>query len=141
MELSADTSFSTFWKIQTELQTKKQATFGEKYLWRQNHNDKPARVRRIFSRPGSAEKIQSQFCYLPDYPLQIKFLSLLETKAAKTSWERKTIKWATKLAIKRKANEKRREREKIKIGWKIVLCVCAKNKNAALKFYMLNYVQ
>ena len=112
MELSADTSFSTFWKIQTELQTKKQATFGEKYLWRQNHNDKPARVRRIFSRPGSAEKIQSQFCYLPDYPLQIKFLSLLETKAAKTSWERKTIKWATKLAIKRKANEKRREREK-----------------------------
>ena len=112
MELSTDTLFSTFWKILTELQTKKQATFGEKYLWRQNHNDKPARVRRIFSRPGSGEKIQGQFCYSPDYPLQIKFLSLLETKAAKTSWERKTIKWATKLAIKRKANEKRREREK-----------------------------
>ena len=134
MELSPDTLFSTFWKILTELQTKKQATFGEKYLWRQNHNDKPARVRRIFSRPGSGEKIQKQFCYLPDYPLQIKFLSLLERKAAKTSWERKTIKWATKLAIKRKANEKRREREKIEIGWKIVLCVCGENKNAALKF-------
>ena len=118
MELSADTSFSTFWPILTELQTKKQATFGEKYLWRQNHNDKPARVRRIFSRPGSGEKIQCQFCYSPDYPLQIKFLSLLETKAAKTSWERKTIKWATKLAIKRKANEKRREREKIETGLK-----------------------
>ena len=56
MELSPDTLFSTFWKILTELQTKKQATFGEKYLWRQNHNDKPARVRRIFSRPGSGEK-------------------------------------------------------------------------------------
>ena len=114
MELSADTSFSTFWKIQTELQTKKQATFGEKYLWRQNHNDKPARVRRIFSRPGSAEKIQSQFCYLPDYPLQIKFLSLLETKAAKTSWERKTIKWATKLAIQKGKWKKKRARKKLK---------------------------
>ena len=80
------------------------------------------------------KKIQSQFCYLPDYPLQIKFLSLLERKAAKTSRERKTIKRGTKLAIKRKANEKRRDREKIEIGWKIVLCACGKNKNAALKF-------
>ena len=46
-----------------------------------------------------------------DYTLQIKFLSLLERKAAKTFRERKTIKWATKLAIKRRANEKRREQE------------------------------
>ena len=120
MELSPDTLFSTFWKILTELQTKKQATFGEKYLWRQNHNDKPARVRRIFSRPGSGEKIQKQFCYLPDYPLQIKFLSLLETKAAKTSWERKTIKWATKLAIKRIERQMKEEEseKKIEIGSK-----------------------
>ena len=52
-----------------------------------------------------------------DYPLQIKFLPLLERKAAKTSRERKTIKWAKKLAMKRKANEKRREREnKMEIG-------------------------
>ena len=42
----------------------------------------------------------------------IKFAPLLERKPAKISCERKTMKWATKLAIKRKAKGKRREREK-----------------------------
>ena len=49
------------------------------------------------------------------YALQIKFLSLLEKKPAKISCERKMIKWARKLAIKRKAKGKRRERDKIEV--------------------------
>ena len=64
------------------------------------------------------KKIQCQFCYLPDYPLQIKFLSLLERKAAKTSRERKTIKWATKLAIKERQMKKEEIEKKIEIGSK-----------------------
>ena len=40
------------------------------------------------------------------------FLSWLERKPAKISCERKTIKWATKLAIKGKTKGKRKEREK-----------------------------
>ena len=87
-------------------------------MWQQNHNDKPVMVRRIFSRPGSGEKFQSKLCYLPDYPLQIKFLSLLERKAAKTSRERKTIKWATKLAIKERQMKKEEIEKKIEIGSK-----------------------
>ena len=40
----------------------------------------------------------------------------MERKPAKTSWKRKTIKWTTKLSIKRKAKEKRkRARKKIEI--------------------------
>ena len=45
-------------------------------------------------------------------PARIKFAPLLERKPAKISCERKTMKWATKLAIKRKAKGKRRERVK-----------------------------
>ena len=45
-------------------------------------------------------------------PGRIKFAPLLERKPAKISCERKTMKWATKLAIKRKAKGKRRERVK-----------------------------
>ena len=45
------------------------------------------------------------------YSLQIKFIPLLERKPAKISWEWKTIKWATTMAIKRKAKGKRKERE------------------------------
>ena len=29
--------------------------FYQKHLWRRNHNDKPVKVRRIFSRPGSVK--------------------------------------------------------------------------------------
>ena len=42
-------------------------------------------------------------------PARIKFAPLLERKPAEISCERKTMKWATKLAIKRKAKGKRRE--------------------------------
>ena len=45
-------------------------------------------------------------------PARIKFVPLLERKRAKILCERKTMKWATKLAIKRKAKRKRRERVK-----------------------------
>ena len=33
----------------------------KKHLWRQNHNDKPARVRRIFSIPGSVKSSMPNF--------------------------------------------------------------------------------
>ena len=33
----------------------------KKHLWRQNHNDKPARVRRIFSIPGSLKSSMPNF--------------------------------------------------------------------------------
>ena len=45
-------------------------------------------------------------------PARIKFAPLLERKPAKILCERKTMKWATKLAKKRKAKGKRRERVK-----------------------------
>ena len=68
------------------LQTKKQATFGE-----------------------NSPLLILPFTY---YSFQIEFVPLLERKQAKMSCKGKTIKWATKLAIKRKAKGKEREREK-----------------------------
>ena len=88
IDLSTGTSFSKFWPILTEIQTK------TSNIWGKN-------------------------CYLPttSYRLSLyKHVLLVERKPSKTSWERKTIKWTTKLSIKRKAKEKKqRARKKIEI--------------------------
>ena len=41
------------WKEKTYIQAKE--VYWQKHFWRQNHNDKPVGVRRIFSRPGSVK--------------------------------------------------------------------------------------
>ena len=89
IDLSTYTSFSKFWSILTELITgKKTAVIGEK------------------STVNFATGLLTTL-----YRLSL-FLSWLERKPAKLSCERKTIKWATKLAIKGKTKGKRKERAK-----------------------------
>ena len=75
-------------------------------------------------------------------PARIKFAPLLERKPAEISCERKTMKWATKLAIKRKAKGKRRERVKNrnKFGKKKVLAYAQKNGKAGNYIQAENYV-
>ena len=51
-----------------------------------------------------------QFCYLP--ATLYRSLPLLEKKPAKISCERKTIKWAIKMAIRREKKGKKEESEK-----------------------------
>ena len=63
------------------------------------------------------------------YSLQIEFVPLLERKPPRMSCKGKTIKWATKLAIKRKAKGKEREREKNQTRF---AKKCATNKTAPL---------
>ena len=44
-----------------------------KHLWRQNHNDKPVRVRRIFSRSGSVKSSVPNFKFKTvDWPLRVE---------------------------------------------------------------------
>ena len=77
-------------------------------------------------------------------PARIKFAPLLERKPAKISCERKTMKWATKLVIKRKAKGKRRERVKNrnKFGKKKVQILAYAQKNGKAGNYIQaeNYV-
>ena len=77
-------------------------------------------------------------------PARIKFAPLLERKPAKISCERKTMKWATKLAIKRKAKGKRREQVKNrnKFGKKKVQILAYAQKNGKAGNYIQaeNYV-
>ena len=54
-----------------------------------------------------------------------KFVPFLERKAVKIACERKTIRWATKLAIKRKKGKGKEKRARKKIE---VDPLCAKNK-------------
>ena len=55
-------------------------------------------------------KVHCQFCYLP--ATLYRSLPLLEKKPAKISCERKTIKWAIKMAIRREKKGKKEESEK-----------------------------
>ena len=47
--------FSAVIPIQNFVQSRNSEVFLPETLWRQNHNDKPVRVCRIFSRPGSVK--------------------------------------------------------------------------------------
>ena len=47
--------------------------FLQKHLWRQNHNDKPVRVSRIFSRPGSVKS------WVPNFKLKTYSKLILTT--------------------------------------------------------------
>ena len=100
---SLKSAFVLFWSV-TELQTKKQATFGE-----------------------NSPLLILPFTY---YSFQIEFVPLLERKPPKMSCKGKTIKWATKTGYKEKGKGKRkRARKKIKIDSQKK---CATNKTAPL---------
>ena len=50
--------------------SKKHGHLYQKYLWRQNHNDKPVKVSRIFSRPGSVKS------WVPNFEIKTVNFSL-----------------------------------------------------------------
>ena len=87
------------------------------------------------------KKIHCQFCYSPKILCRLNLSFYWKVSQPNFHAKlRKTIKWATKMAIKIKAKRKRlKKRKEIEIDSpNFGLCACAKNEKAA---YITAYIQ